>query len=359
MPRHLPIDLLRAVSIYGVVLIHSLNFLVNGKSGYYKPFFELSGFWRFCVPFFFIIAGYFAYKFNPLSPLKFLQKIILKLILPFIAASTLSHYLFWGNWNWEIYFQMLINGGSEYGHWFIPLIILTYLIYYLSTFLKKFLLPFWVLITISSLLITFFPITGSEFLSLISQKWPQYSETFRFLDIYLFSFSTGLAQIQFYIVYFGFGIILFNFAYLVPKNKSLFSLYFAINLIFSLIFGYLFYQDFLNSSWLQRFAYFNGYLGLFSIFFYQTLLSLFTTLVKIPILKAILNIISLAGKYSLWILLFHGLAIKALTVSLFPFGINANYRAYTIGLSLLVITLFIITFFIAEMIFKKNHPKSS
>ncbi|KKP37518.1 MAG: hypothetical protein UR27_C0005G0037 [Candidatus Peregrinibacteria bacterium GW2011_GWA2_33_10] len=346
--RDICIDVLRSVAIFAVVLVHSLNYLVNIKSNYYEPFFEMSGFWRFCVPFFLIVSGYFSCRMNKMYFLNFLKKIVLKILIPFFIATFLSYYIFWGDFNWSIFWQVLLNGRADYGHWFIPLLLEIYILHFLITrIFKKSYLYVWLILSLISIYFCFNPYTFTQFLFLLAAKFPLYKSFFVYLNNLFISYTQELAQIQFYLVYFGFGLFLEKvLPYFKKYNyKNLLTILF---LILTVLFGILHYRDFIVDSWVQRFAYFNGYLALYSINFYIFFILI---LGRIRVTNFWITV-SLLGKHSLWVLLFHGILIKILTSIFFENGVSENYRLYVFMLSFVVVGIFLMSFWGLEKVMK-------
>lgn len=149
--RNYAIDFLRLVAILAVILIHTTN--RTFELGYYNlsvlPLtFLLNSFSRFAVGVFFIISGYLlALRYNPSIPLlSFYKRRVFKLILPYIFWSVFYyeffyHYPLLHLFSWD-FLKDLLTGDASYQLYFIPTIIVLYLIFPFFMKYKKFFFSF-------------------------------------------------------------------------------------------------------------------------------------------------------------------------------------------------------------------------
>lgn len=130
---HSEIDILRIVSIFSVVLIHTTSKILdfskfNIASHPFALF--LNQISRFAVPLFFMISAFvlehnYSQKFNYLI---YLKKRFSRLLLPYLFWSLIYYYFIYPH-NSDSIIKSLFIGSSSYQLYFIPTLFIFYLIY--------------------------------------------------------------------------------------------------------------------------------------------------------------------------------------------------------------------------------------
>ena len=123
--RNFAIDNLRLMSMLGVILIHTTTRnleLVNLDIAKLPTIFFFNQASRFAVPLFFLISGF------TLSINYSLQKRLLKILIPYFFWS-LIYYIFVYPQHTANFFMALLYGSSSYQLYFIPSLIIFYLIF--------------------------------------------------------------------------------------------------------------------------------------------------------------------------------------------------------------------------------------
>lgn len=144
--RNYAIDVIRAVSIYGVILIHSTSRSLEmaGLDILRLPqtlFLNQSA--RFAVPLFFFISGFLLgfHYFKDVKIVSFYKKRLSKLIIPFVAWSFIYYFVLEGNEIKDIltfsFWKSLIGGSTAIHLYFIPSIFIFYLIFPLILHFKE------------------------------------------------------------------------------------------------------------------------------------------------------------------------------------------------------------------------------
>lgn len=114
--RIIGIDVFRFFAIVGVVFIHASDKTTLGNA------FDLSS--RFSVPFFFIVAGYFAGLRPDLSFSRTLRSVAKRIILPYLVWLSLyvvySGYDLWQLTSIRNLASLLIYAGPGWHLWFLP-----------------------------------------------------------------------------------------------------------------------------------------------------------------------------------------------------------------------------------------------
>ncbi len=136
------IDSLRTFSIFAVILIHTTTRTLE-SAGYNLHAFEITLFLnqlaRFAVPLFFLISG-FVLELNSdlhLNYLGYLKKRLGKIFVPYIFWS-LIYYLFIYNQNHDNFVRVLLTGNASYQLYFIPTLLIFYIIFPLLHKIYKF-----------------------------------------------------------------------------------------------------------------------------------------------------------------------------------------------------------------------------
>jgi len=162
--RNSLVDLLRVIAIVGVIFIHvSSRSLEQGGYDLLRlsvPFF-LNQLFRFAVPMFFFLSGYtLEYRYiKEFETKTFLKKRIVKLIVPYVLWSAL-YYVFYNknpfiNLFKSDFFDKIITGTASIHLYFIPSLILLYLLFPILHIYIRHLLKRWfiVLLTLGEIII--------------------------------------------------------------------------------------------------------------------------------------------------------------------------------------------------------------
>lgn len=127
------IDLLRLVSILAVIVIHTTTktFQITNNDLIHLPltlFFNQA--MRFAVPLFFMISG-FVLELNYDSQLnyrEYLKKRFSKILIPYFFWSVIYFYFIYPGLNQNLIFS-LINGSASYQLYFIPALLVFYILF--------------------------------------------------------------------------------------------------------------------------------------------------------------------------------------------------------------------------------------
>lgn len=142
------LDILRAIAIFAVILIHSISsgfYAVSWSSNTFKIYLILDQFCRFSVPLFVGLSGYtltLRYKDNLLNIGEFFRRRVLRLIPWYlfwsaviflyirfsVFGSTAQHFPFW---------KVIFLGKADYHLYFVPMIIQLYVLFPFLIFLVK------------------------------------------------------------------------------------------------------------------------------------------------------------------------------------------------------------------------------
>ncbi|HTK03739.1 MAG TPA: acyltransferase [Alphaproteobacteria bacterium] len=132
-PHVKSIDALRTFSILAVILIHTTTRTLE-TSGYNLNAFGFTLFLnqlaRFAVPLFFLISG-FVLELNfdsSLNYFSYLKKRLNKILIPYIFWS-LIYYLFVYTQNHENFLKILLTGSASYQLYFIPTLLIFYILF--------------------------------------------------------------------------------------------------------------------------------------------------------------------------------------------------------------------------------------
>ena len=125
------IDALRVLAILAVVLIHAAT-----KPLEIAHYDLLHAFWplfwhqitRFAVPLFFFISGFLLELTYKGDYRQYLQKRLSRIFLPYLTWSAIYYYFVYP-WHSESFLNALINGTASYQFYFIPAILLFYLLF--------------------------------------------------------------------------------------------------------------------------------------------------------------------------------------------------------------------------------------
>jgi probable poly-beta-1,6-N-acetyl-D-glucosamine export protein len=140
--RVIHIDKLRVIAIAGVVLIHTTTRILEKTSydlnTYYLTLF-LNQIVRFAVPLFFIISGFvleLTYK-ESFNFWVYIKKRFSKILIPYIFWSFIYYYFFY-NSNHDNFLYVLLTGDASYQLYFIPTLVIFYLVFPLLHKIYKF-----------------------------------------------------------------------------------------------------------------------------------------------------------------------------------------------------------------------------
>jgi len=151
-PHNQAIDILRVISIFAVILIHTTSRTLETvhydlQSTTWS--FILNQISRFAVPLFFLISG-FVLELNSGSftnYFTYLKKRIHRIIIPYVFWSAVYYYFVYTHHS-AGFFATLLDGSSSYQLYFIPSLLLLYLIFPLLHRMLSFLSRWWVLLPI-------------------------------------------------------------------------------------------------------------------------------------------------------------------------------------------------------------------
>ncbi len=127
------LDVLRLISILAVVMIHTTTkvFEITGNNLMQTPLtLFLNQTARFAVPLFFMISG-FTLKLNYPDNANlwvYFKKRISRLLLPYVVWSGIYYFLIYRGNN-QSFWHTLVYGGASYQLYFIPTILLFYLLF--------------------------------------------------------------------------------------------------------------------------------------------------------------------------------------------------------------------------------------
>ncbi len=150
--RNYAIDFIRLVSILGVVVIHTttaFNDRVTLFSLDFYFFHLINQASRFAVPLFFLISGFLlASRYVEIkNPLIFYKKRLYKILIPYVTWSMIYYLIIFPNSINSLlskkFTNALLTGDSSYQLYFIPAIIILYLLFPLIIYFKKILLTKW------------------------------------------------------------------------------------------------------------------------------------------------------------------------------------------------------------------------
>lgn len=152
---HLAIDGMRIVAILAVVCIHSTSRILETSSLNIQDSifaFFLNQISRFAVPLFFMISGFVLevnYPFHQ-SYTKYLKKRLSRILLPYLFWSIIYYFFVYKEHTISL-FQALLNGSASYQLYFIPTLLIFYILFPFVHKLYRFLINRWVLIILGIL----------------------------------------------------------------------------------------------------------------------------------------------------------------------------------------------------------------
>jgi surface polysaccharide O-acyltransferase-like enzyme len=125
------VDLLRIFSILAVVLIHTSTRILESTHMdliHHQGSLLLNQISRFAVPLFFMISGFvleLSYKNNFLD---YLKKRISKIFVPYLFWSALYYFFIYTKHS-DNFFQAILSGSASYQLYFIPALLVLYLLF--------------------------------------------------------------------------------------------------------------------------------------------------------------------------------------------------------------------------------------
>jgi surface polysaccharide O-acyltransferase-like enzyme len=153
------IDILRTIAIFAVLLIHTTTRTLEASSFKIQQvpwtlFLNQTG--RFAVPLFFMISGYvLELNFNLHEGyFSYLKKRISRIFIPFIFWSGIYYFFVYTN-HTENYFQALVGGDASYQLYFIPALLIFYLVFPLIHDFYKYIGSKWITICFISIELAF------------------------------------------------------------------------------------------------------------------------------------------------------------------------------------------------------------
>lgn len=153
------IDILRFISILAVILIHTTTKTIQAVSGnlHLVPWtLFLNQISRFAVPLFFLISGFVLElsSSESINYLTYLKKRLSRILAPYITWSLIYYFLIYRG-NSLSFFHILITGGASYQLYFIPSLLIFYLIFPVFHKFYNFFANRWVLISLGILQLIF------------------------------------------------------------------------------------------------------------------------------------------------------------------------------------------------------------
>ncbi|HSW87581.1 MAG TPA: acyltransferase [Candidatus Saccharimonadales bacterium] len=145
------IDVLRILAILSVVLIHTTTKTLEASSYDLQRLswtLFLNQIFRFAVPLFFMISGFVLelnYPFHA-NYVTYLKKRLSRIIIPYIFWSFIYYFIVYQHHN-PSFFSELVTGGASYQLYFIPALLIFYLIFpiihrYYKVFANKWIVIF-------------------------------------------------------------------------------------------------------------------------------------------------------------------------------------------------------------------------
>lgn len=168
------IDFIRLISILAVVMIHTTTRTIEASANNLAGFpvsFILNQLFRFAVPLFFLISGFVLelnYSFHR-SYFAYLKKRLSRILIPFVFWSAVYYYFIYTHHS-NNFFSSLIYGNASYQLYFIPTLIIFYLIFPFIHNIYKYIANKWVILILS--LLQIFILYSDYFLHDITFPYP-------------------------------------------------------------------------------------------------------------------------------------------------------------------------------------------
>lgn len=132
-PYFFAIDYIRTISILGVILIHTTTKVLEASgyalNNFYWTLF-LNQIARFAVPLFFLISGFVLelnYDFHQ-NYWAYLKKRMSRIFIPYVFWSVIYYFLIYNN-NQDNFIKVMLTGDASYQLYFIPTLLIFYLIF--------------------------------------------------------------------------------------------------------------------------------------------------------------------------------------------------------------------------------------
>lgn len=207
------VDILRAIAITAVIIIHSISINIIPFLTFQPQLNILIGIdqlMRFSVPFFFAISGYLLaarYLHSPIQIKSFLKKRALRLLPPYLIWSTVIYFClttFFHEKNPYNILNIIFFGRADYDLYFVPALFYTYLFFpIILFFFKKWpLLTLAYSFTITANVILFTGLIQKGFLNVPFQWTDQQQYVFPLTWIFYFVLGIYLKQQQNQKIYF-------------------------------------------------------------------------------------------------------------------------------------------------------------
>ena len=132
-PYFFAIDYIRTISILGVVLIHTTTRVLEASGYALNNFYWtllLNQIARFAVPLFFLISGFVLelnYDFHQ-NYWSYLKKRLSKIFIPYVFWSCIYYFLIYTQ-NHDNFLKVILTGDASYQLYFIPTLLIFYLIF--------------------------------------------------------------------------------------------------------------------------------------------------------------------------------------------------------------------------------------
>lgn len=168
------IDFLRLISILAVVMIHTTTRSIEASANNLASFpltFIFNQLSRFAVPLFFLISGFVLelnYHHYP-NYFVYLKKRLSRILIPYLFWSAIYYYFIYTHHS-DNFFKSLFYGSASYQLYFIPTLIIFYLIFPILHRIYKYLANKWVIIILG--LIQIFILYSDYYLHNISFAYP-------------------------------------------------------------------------------------------------------------------------------------------------------------------------------------------
>ncbi|HVZ67561.1 MAG TPA: acyltransferase [Patescibacteria group bacterium] len=153
--RNYAIDFIRLFAILGVVVIHVSTAFIDRAVPFSVNFYIynlINQLTRFSVPLFFLISGFLlASKYdNITSPINFYKRRLDKILIPYFFWSLFYYLFIFKNPVSHLFTKGFLNnlytGDTSYQLYFIPAIIVLYLLFPFIIYFKKYLLTKWFIV---------------------------------------------------------------------------------------------------------------------------------------------------------------------------------------------------------------------
>lgn len=166
--RLIELDILRALAVIGVILIHVVSgalYYVNQSTLSFKVYVTIDQFLRFCVPLFVALSGYtlaLKYTGEKINLGEFFNRRIVRLLPWYLFWSAVIFlYLRFTHW-WDLtprfpFWKILFLGKADYHLYFVPMILQLYILFpFLPALYNKFKVRFLIIVFLLQILFYWF-----------------------------------------------------------------------------------------------------------------------------------------------------------------------------------------------------------